>query len=481
MKLLLEEEKKILGTTSKQLNELIEKTLQFKSDPDFNKKESTLQISVERYQNQLKNRKHTQFMRDSEEFKTDKAYNFSGVDTVSEISSSEAECSDTEGSGGYWRQRERGGFSSYRGKKKWQRQRGYMGGHQGGRGHNQGFMGQTNDASGFGAPTRPLVSVPSSSIPSTSVPSSSYDLRKRITFSWVKDLNLYCRKLKWKKFFSLHNKQQCLELGISEDDLEGFNALTDLLEENERGRGLGPQTDLKLKSSRMPPPQTPPPPPGDYTNINIFLKVVEDDLRKIGRRNADTPPNLSAEEWEALDKLEKNDQIVVKPSDKGGNLVILDHQKYVGMCKLILNDRETYGILENDPTERFTGSLRMILDAGLDEKLISYNEYRFLTPRTPMIPTFYALPNVHKGLSPLKGRPIVSGVGSLSQNVGIYIDNILRPFVTSLPSYVRDTSDLLQKIDGIVVEQGTILGSIDVEALYSSIPHTMGLKALEYY
>ncbi|CAJ0929381.1 unnamed protein product, partial [Ranitomeya imitator] len=219
----------------------------------------------------------------------------------------------------------------------------------------------------------------------------------------------------------------------------------------------------------------------DYTNIDIFLRVVEDDLKKIGRLNGDTSPNLNSEEWEALEKLEKNDQIIVKSSDKGGNLVILDHQRYVGMCRSILDDRETYGVLENDPTDRFIGSLMTILDIGLRDKLISYNEYKFLVPRTPTIPTFYALPKVHKGLSPLKGRPIVSGVGSLSQNVGIYIDNILRLFVTSLPSYVRDTSDLLQKVDGVVVEQGTILGSIDVEALYSSIPHSMGLKALEYY
>lgn len=41
--------------------------------------------------------------------------------------------------------------------------------------------------------------------------------------------------------------------------------------------------------------------------------------------------------------------------------------------------------------------------------------------------------------------------------------------------------DLLRKLDGIVVEPNTILGSIDVEALYFSIPHEAGLRAANYF
>lgn len=74
-------------------------------------------------------------------------------------------------------------------------------------------------------------------------------------------------------------------------------------------------------------------------------------------------------------------------------------------------------------------------------------------------------------LNPLKCRPIVSGVDSLTQNVGIYIDQILRPFVVSLPSYIRDTTDLIQKVEDVSFDRNTLLCSIDVEALYISIPH----------
>lgn len=88
---------------------------------------------------------------------------------------------------------------------------------------------------------------------------------------------------------------------------------------------------------------------------------------------------------------------------------------------------------------------------------------------------------VHKGTTLLKGRPIVSGVDSLTKNVSVYIDCILQNFVKALPSYIRDTTDLLSKLEGISVDGETRLASIDVEALYSSIPYEWGIKATEYF
>lgn len=81
----------------------------------------------------------------------------------------------------------------------------------------------------------------------------------------------------------------------------------------------------------------------------------------------------------------------------------------------------------------------------------------------PSISTFYGLPKVHKGITSLRGRLIVSGVGNLTQNAGIYIDKVLRDFFVSLPSYTRDTTDLLFKLEGVTVDHKTILGNIDVE------------------
>lgn len=43
------------------------------------------------------------------------------------------------------------------------------------------------------------------------------------------------------------------------------------------------------------------------------------------------PANLSKNEMSALKQLSDTNQIVIKPSDKGGNVVLLGNEKYINM------------------------------------------------------------------------------------------------------------------------------------------------------
>lgn len=79
------------------------------------------------------------------------------------------------------------------------------------------------------------------------------------------------------------------------------------------------------------------------------------------------------------------------------------------------------------------------------------------------------------------GKPIVSGVGSITSKARKLVDKHLQPHVTSLPSYVRDTMHLLQILDDIVVPIGSFLVGIDVETLYNSIPHTKGVATVRRF
>lgn len=78
---------------------------------------------------------------------------------------------------------------------------------------------------------------------------------------------------------------------------------------------------------------------------------------------------------------------------------------------------------------------------------------------------------MHKSPSQPPRRPIVSGIGSLTDNASKFVDSFLLPHVLGLPSHIRDTSDLLRHIEGIQVPRDSLLVAIDVESLYSSIPH----------
>ena len=51
------------------------------------------------------------------------------------------------------------------------------------------------------------------------------------------------------------------------------------------------------------------------------------------------------------------------------------------------------------------------------------------------------------------------------------------------PSYIKDTTHLLQKINEVRIPEGedTVLFTMDVKGLYTNIPKELGLEALRYY
>ena len=72
---------------------------------------------------------------------------------------------------------------------------------------------------------------------------------------------------------------------------------------------------------------------------------------------------------------------------------------------------------------------------------------------------------------------VVTLVGLLSQAVG----HLLKPHMKSLPSYVKDTSDLVTKIHNLIgIPQNAFLVTLDGTSLYSNIPHDDGIKAFDH-
>lgn len=62
---------------------------------------------------------------------------------------------------------------------------------------------------------------------------------------------------------------------------------------------------------------------------------------------------------------------------------------------------------------------------------------------------------------------------------GRYVDDILQSHVERLPSYLKDTLQLLQLLDELTTPTNSLLITFDIEALYSSIPHEKGLETVK--
>lgn len=74
--------------------------------------------------------------------------------------------------------------------------------------------------------------------------------------------------------------------------------------------------------------------------IWAFLHQSITDFKKETRPKI--PPNLNKGQIQALKSLQKRTDLVVKPSDQGGNIVIMTHTHYQTMCHTILDNHKWY-------------------------------------------------------------------------------------------------------------------------------------------
>ena len=123
----------------------------------------------------------------------------------------------------------------------------------------------------------------------------------------------------------------------------------------------------------------------------------------------------------------------------------------------------------------------------------------------PRPATFYTIPNVHKLPSLVvstcpssnhdnfiievlrlntnpPGRPIVSGIGELTEYASTFVNREAQPLLVNIPSYFKDTTDFLNKLSRFDnIPDNTILVTLYATVLYSSIPHNDGIGGCEKY
>ena len=227
-------------------------------------------------------------------------------------------------------------------------------------------------------------------------------------------------------------------------------------------------------------------PPVFNASVNTFCRLVDQDvfsqfspLDSINHCHS----NLSRQESLSLKDLSNDQSIVIRRADKGGAIVLQNRESYIEEINRQLSNTEYYMMLSCDPTIRFSKEIKSTLDKALSDQNITQDEYKFMVKEYPVRPILYTLPKVHKSIeSPVPGRPIVAGIGSLTEPISQYIDFHIKDLVMNLPSYLKDTSDFLNKLrDMGNVSNSEYLCTMDVTSLYTNVPHQEGLNALRYY
>jgi hypothetical protein len=79
-------------------------------------------------------------------------------------------------------------------------------------------------------------------------------------------------------------------------------------------------------------------------------------------------------------------------------------------------------------------------------------------------------------------RPIISGCGSITENMSLFVDHHTKDLVPEIPLYLQDTPHLLRQLEDLKksnIPKGAFPISIDVVRLYTNIPHNEGVESVK--
>ena len=219
------------------------------------------------------------------------------------------------------------------------------------------------------------------------------------------------------------------------------------------------------------------PPKNRVLSLETYIQVVSSKINSSDHSLHRIHDNLTREQREAFKSLRPRKDMIIKPADKGSGVVVMDRQQYIDEAMRQLTNRTDYETLDSDSTGNFCKEIQETLDDMRDNNHLSKKAHKFLSPTDCRTARFYLLPKVHKPGN--LGRPIISGNGSPTEHISLFVDSFLKPLVPRISSYIHDTPDFLRIILGIQhqVPSTAIIGTFDVSSLYTNIPHDEGIDA----
>lgn len=146
----------------------------------------------------------------------------------------------------------------------------------------------------------------------------------------------------------------------------------------------------------------------------------------------------------------------------------------------LLDDKETYSTLPNNPIFKWRKELEQIVHLGLKKSILDKKEAKYLIPEACRTPIIYALPKVHKDKKDPPFRPIVNSIESMTARIGQYIDRYLQPAVQKTRAYLKDSKQMLQLLEEWIDTGPLIMVTADISSLYTIIYHHQACETTKW-
>ena len=171
-----------------------------------------------------------------------------------------------------------------------------------------------------------------------------------------------------------------------------------------------------------------------------------------------------------IDRLLKNNNIIIIQQDKGRGVVVLDRTKYIDKCLPTVGKKQ-FSKLDYDPTSKLESKVQRTL-RKIKLKLHE-NVYKKLYPTGSYPGKFYRNAKVHKlstnNVDDLTLRPIVCNIGTTTYETAKYLVSLLAPLSKS-EFTIKNTKEFVKYIQKQKVPYGYKMFSFDVASLFTNVP-----------
>ena len=146
------------------------------------------------------------------------------------------------------------------------------------------------------------------------------------------------------------------------------------------------------------------PPVGRNATLDLYINLCEHKINQLISTGAKrVNHNISSSEYKALRNLSNNHELVIKPADKGGAVVVWRKDLYIAEALRQLSDTTFYEHLDVDATTVYNKKIHSTINKLISEGDLPSNAKSLLISH-PRTSRFYLLPEIHKPDNP--GRPI---------------------------------------------------------------------------
>ena len=219
--------------------------------------------------------------------------------------------------------------------------------------------------------------------------------------------------------------------------------------------------------------------------LDQYIKEVKDDIIRGLRR--DFSKNITRSEEEAIRQLFHDNSIVIRPADKGSGIVIMDAETYTDQLEKEMFESKSYEEVKEDMSVKISNKIKKLVNGMHKNGSITSEVKKYLWPSEIQPGKLQANPKIHKKIHKKEFpiRTIVNGRNHPTEKMAELVESQLEENVKSLPSYIQDTTDFLNKISTIQqpLPDNTLIFCMDVKGLYPNVPRQQAkiavTKALE--